>query len=689
MVTLAWIPLLPAAGALVLGLFGIRFFPKKLTAYLACTTMSLSLILSVFSVWQLVKLPVEARVLEHTLGVWLPAMASPTTHGIGSFGVDWTFRLDALSAAMILMVTFVGTLIHIYSTAYMDHEEPGAYARFFSYLNLFCFFMLTLVLASNFFVLFVGWEGVGLCSYLLIGYWYKKDSASNAGRKAFIVNRIGDWGFLLGVLLIFMTIGSVDFAVVREAVAHLPVETTTFATLSIACLLLFVGATGKSAQIPLYVWLPDAMEGPTPVSALIHAATMVTAGVYLLCRNAMLFSHAPQVLEIVAVIGALTAIVSACIGLVQNDIKRVLAYSTVSQLGYMFLAAGVGAYGAAMFHLITHAFFKALLFLGSGSVIHGMSGEQDMRYMGGLRTALPITAVTMTIGAVALAGLPPFAGFFSKDQILADVFVANKALWTLGIITTAMTAFYTWRLVALTFLGSRREAAPSQGHGAGAGHGHGHGAPHESPAAMTGPLVVLAAGATVVGFFGMPAVFGLGSAFGAFIAPVLETSTHGEGGAHGLSHMAEWLLMALSVLVALTGIWVAQRMFIVRPAIADRLATRFSTAHRWLTNKFYVDELYNATVVAGTYAASRVSFWFDRNVVDTIVNGSATATRFSAWLSGVADSRGVDGVVNGVGNTLHDASFGFRRMHTGLVQNYALAMVLGVVVFVGVYLVVR
>ena len=333
MVTLAWIPLLPAVGALVLGLVGIRYFPKKLSAYLACTTMTLSLILSAFSVWQLVKLPAEARVLEHTLGVWLPAMASPTTHGMGSFGVDWTLRLDALSAVMILMVTFVGTLIHIYSTAYMDHEEPGPYARFFAYLNLFCFFMLTLVLASNFFVLFVGWEGVGLCSYLLIGYWYRKDSAANAGRKAFIVNRIGDWGFLLGVLLVFMTTGSVDFAVVREAVAHMPVETTTFATLSAACVLLFVGATGKSAQIPLYVWLPDAMEGPTPVSALIHAATMVTAGVYLLCRNAMLFSHAPQVLEIVAVIGALTAIVSACIGLVQNDIKRVLAYSTVSQLG--------------------------------------------------------------------------------------------------------------------------------------------------------------------------------------------------------------------------------------------------------------------------------------------------------------------------------------------------------------------
>ena len=694
MVTLAWIPLLPALGALTLGVFGIRFFPKRLTALLACTTLTLSFVVSAFSVWQLVKLPAgEARVLEFTLGAWLPAMASPTSHGIGSFGVDWALRLDALSAVMILMVTFVASLIHIYATAYMDHEEPGAYARFFTYLNLFVFFMLTLVLGANFFVLFVGWEGVGLCSYLLIGYWYQKNSAANAGRKAFIVNRIGDWGFLLGVLLVFMTTGSVDFYAVRAAVEHMPIETTTFATLSAACLLLFVGATGKSAQLPLFVWLPDAMEGPTPVSALIHAATMVTAGVYLLCRNAMLFSHAPQVLEIVAVVGALTAIVSACIGLVQTDIKRVLAYSTVSQLGYMFLAAGVGAYGAAMFHLVTHAFFKALLFLGSGSVIHGMSGEQDMRHMGGLRVFLPITAVTMTIGALAIAGIFPFAGFFSKDEILAQAFANNRPLWVLGVITAAMTSFYTWRLVALTFLGSRREAAPTHGahggHGGGHGHGdHGHHAPHESPIAMTGPLMVLAAGATLIGWFGMPPVWG-GSAFEHFIEPVIATGAHGgEGGGH-LSHATEWTLMIFSVTVALAAIWLAQRMFVQKPAIADAMAARFSTAHRWLTDKLYFDELYGATVVAGTYAVSRLSFWFDRTVVDGLVNGSAAVTVFSSWLSALIDRRGVDGVVNGVGNTLHDASFGFRRMHTGLTQNYALAMVLGVVVFVGVYLVVR
>ena len=339
-----------------------------------------------------------------------------------------------------------------------------------------------------------------------------------------------------------------------------------------------------------------------------------------------------------------------------------------------------------MFHLITHAFFKALLFLGSGSVIHGMSGEQDMRRMGGLRTALPITAATMTVGSLAIAGVFPFAGFFSKDEILAQVFANNKPLWVLGMITAAMTAFYTWRLVALTFLGTRREAAPAHGHGG--GHGHEHHAPHESPAAMTGPLIVLAIGATLIGFIGLPPVWG-GSAFERFIEPVIATGAHGDGGGHALSHAAEYALMIFSVAVALTAIWVAHRMFIVTPAIAVNMAARFSTAHRWLTDKLYVDELYNATVVAGTYAASRVSFWFDRNVVDTIVNGSATATRFSAWLSGVVDSRGVDGVVNGVGNTLHDASFGFRRMHTGLVQNYALAMVLGVVVFVGVYLVVR
>ncbi len=385
------IPLLPGLGALVLGVAGIRYFSKRTSALVACGTLFGSFALSLWAVAQLLALPPDAREHTVTVAAWITPLALPTSHGLATFAIPWALRLDPLSALMILVVSGIGFLIHVYATGYMAEEKDGAYARFFCYLNLFVFFMLILVLGANFLVLFVGWEGVGLCSYLLIGYWYEKKSAADAGKKAFIVNRIGDFGFLLGMFLVFDTFGTLDFRAVANAAAALPVETAAFGVLSTACLLLFVGATGKSAQIPLFVWLPDAMEGPTPVSALIHAATMVTAGVYMVCRNAVLFEHAPMVMQMVAVVGVLTALVAASIGLVQNDIKRVLAYSTVSQLGYMFLAAGVGAFAAAAFHLMTHAFFKALLFLGSGSVIHGMGGEQDMRRMGGLRRALPVT----------------------------------------------------------------------------------------------------------------------------------------------------------------------------------------------------------------------------------------------------------------------------------------------------------
>src|SRR5438046_2733612 len=368
----------------------------------------------------------------------------------------------------ILVFTGIVTLIHVYSTAYMADEPRGGVARFFCYLNLFCFFMLMLVLGNNFLVMFVGWEGVGLCSYLLIGYWYEKKSAADAGKKAFITNRIGDWGFVLGVFLIFYTFGTLDFRAVQDAAAAMPVEAGHFGVLSAIALLLFVGATGKSAQIPLYVWLPDAMEGPTPVSALIHAATMVTAGVYMLGRNAVLFSHAPMVLTIVAIVGVLTALMAASIGLVQYDIKRVLAYSTVSQLGYMFTAMGVGAFSAGAFHLMTHAFFKALLFLGSGSVIHAMAGEQDMRRMGNLRKYMPVTFATMFIGTLAIAGIPPFSGFFSKDEILAKAFEHNIAIWAIAAVTALMTAFYMFRLISMTFLGMYRGPAWETGHGRGA-----------------------------------------------------------------------------------------------------------------------------------------------------------------------------------------------------------------------------
>src|SRR6476620_6346799 len=469
------IPLLPALGALVNGLVGIRAFSKRTSGLLACATMTAALVLSVGAFWQLIGLPEQARSYDVVIARWIPSIASRTSSGTAAvLAVDWGFRLDPLSAMMLLVVTGIGTLIHVYSTAYMHDEPRGSVARFFCYLNLFCFFMLTLVLGSNFLVMFVGWEGVGLCSYLLIGYWYEKKSAADAGKKAFITNRIGDWGFILGIFLIYYTFGTLDFRAVQNAAATMPIETAQCGVLSAICLLLFVGATGKSAQIPLYVWLPDAMEGPTPVSALIHAATMVTGVAYMVGRNAVLFSHAPMVMTIVAIIGVLTALMAASIGLVQYDIKRVLAYSTVSQLGYMFTAMGVGAFSAGAFHLMTHAFFKALLFLGSGSVIHAMGGEQDMRRMGGLKKFLPVTFLTMMIGTLAIAGIFPLSGFFSKDEILFRAFLANKAVWVIAVITAFMTAFYMFRLMAMTFFGAYRGPAwDAAGHGAHAVAAHG------------------------------------------------------------------------------------------------------------------------------------------------------------------------------------------------------------------------
>src|SRR6202166_4231714 len=454
------IPLLPGLGAAVNGLVGLRAFSRRTSGVVACAMMTAALGLSLLAFWQLLGQPEGQRFLDVTIAQWIPSIPLQMHDGlVGRFQVPWGFRLDPLAGMMLLVVTGIGTLIHVYSTAYMADEPRGGVARFFSYLNLFCFFMLMLVLGNNFLVMFVGWEGVGLCSYLLIGYWYEKKSAADAGKKAFITNRIGDWGFILGIFLIFYTFGSLDCRSVQNAAAAMPIEATHFGVLSAICLLLFVGATGKSAQIPLYVWLPDAMEGPTPVSALIHAATMVTAGVYMVGRNAVLFSHAPMVMQVVAIVGALTALMAASIGLVQNDIKRVLAYSTVSQLGYMFIAMGVGAFSAGVFHLMTHAFFKALLFLGSGSVIHAMAGEQDMRRMGGLKKYLPVTFATMMIGTLAIAGIPPFAGFFSKDEILFRAFLSNKAIWGLAVVTAMMTAFYMFRLVSMTFFGLYRGPA--------------------------------------------------------------------------------------------------------------------------------------------------------------------------------------------------------------------------------------
>jgi NADH-quinone oxidoreductase subunit L len=745
-VDLIWlIPLLPGVGAAINGLVGIRAFSRNIAALVACTTMGLALLLSAWAFAQLLGLPPEARDHVVTIAAWIPPIPLETINGIGAFEVPWAFRLDPLSGVMILVVTGVGFLIHVYATAYMHDEPRGGYARFFCYLNLFCFFMLTLVLGSTFLVMFVGWEGVGLCSYLLIGYWYEKKTAADAGKKAFIVNRIGDWGFILGIFLIFVTFGTLDFRAVANAAGSMPVETAGFGVLSLICLLLFVGAIGKSAQIPLYVWLPDAMEGPTPVSALIHAATMVTAGVYMVGRNAVLFSHAPMVMEIVTIVGVLTALMAASIGLVQYDIKRVLAYSTVSQLGYMFVAMGVGAFGAGAFHLMTHAFFKALLFLCSGSVIHAMAGEQDMRRMGGLKKYLPVTYVTMLIGTLAIAGIPPLSGFFSKDEILFRTFLANKLVWGLAVITALMTAFYMFRLMAMTFLGSYHgpawqgagqspgpahrpatdaahaaHAEPSHAASNAAAHGHGHGAwhgPHESPRAMTVPLMALAIGAIVAGFVGVPAALGGSNAIEHFLEPSFtahataesaeraaepgaqpaaeatsQAATVEAGAAHAeephMSRIGEIGLMALSVAIGVLGIGLAYRFYVTHPEISERLATRWAGAHTVLSNKYYVDEVYDATVVKGTMVSARGLWTFDGRVVDGAVNGSGWLTVFSSWISHLLDKYVVDGLVNLVGWTTGESSFFVRWLQTGLVQTYALWMLGGVFVFMTVYLLV-
>jgi NADH-quinone oxidoreductase subunit L len=759
------IPLLPGLGAAINGLIGIRLFPRKVAGAVACLMMLAALGLSLVAFWQLLALAPGARAFDVTVAQWIPSIPLAVWNGtVGTFQVPWGFRLDPLSGMMLLVVTGIGTLIHVYSTAYIADEPRGGVARFFCYLNLFCFFMLMLVLGNNFLVMFVGWEGVGLCSYLLIGYWYEKKSASDAGKKAFITNRIGDWGFVLGIFLVFSTFGTLDFRAVQNAAANMPVETAHFGVLSFICLFLFVGATGKSAQIPLFVWLPDAMEGPTPVSALIHAATMVTAGVYMLGRNAVLFSHAPMVMDLVAIVGVLTALMAASIGLVQYDIKRVLAYSTVSQLGYMFTAMGVGAFSAGAFHLMTHAFFKALLFLGSGSVIHAMGGEQDMRRMGGLKKYMPVTYVTMFIGTLAIAGIPPLSGFFSKDEILYNAFLHNKAVWVLAVITAMMTAFYMFRLIAMTFFGAyrgpawetvdRASAAVAADHGAkhpadlhahgqavrkdhevshgpaephgdhGAAHvahdthgGHGpwHG-PHESPSAMTFPLMALALGAIVAGFVGIPAALGGNNTIEHFLEPsftaersnVAQTldaanaATPANAGTEaGLNSGAkteseseasggfELALMGFSVLIAAIGIGLAWWFYVASPERSEQMAERFAGAHRLLSHKYYVDELYDATIISATWKSARGLWTVDRNVVDGVVNGTGRLTIISSWLSGLTDKSVVDGLVNLVGWIVQEGSHVSRRLQTGLVQNYALLMLFGVFAFVSLYLFVR
>ncbi len=671
------IPLLPLAGFLLNAAFGRRL-SKSVSGGIACAAIVASFVVSAAASWQLIGRPVEGRAIVQQAFNWITS---------GDLSVGLTLRLDPLSMVMILVVTGVGSLIHIYSTAYMHEERDGEFARYFSYLNLFAAFMLILVLGANFLVMFVGWEGVGLCSYLLIGFWFEKQSASDAGKKAFIVNRIGDYGFLLGMFLLFVRFGTVDFQEIAHAVAGIAPE-GWFGVLSLATLLLFVGATGKSAQIPLYVWLPDAMEGPTPVSALIHAATMVTAGVYMIGRNAALFSAAPDTLAIVAVIGTATALMAGTIGLVQNDIKRVLAYSTVSQLGYMFLAMGVGAFAGGIFHLYTHAFFKALLFLGSGAVIHALSGEQDLRRMGGLKNRLPVTYWTFLIGAIAIAGVPGLAGFFSKDEILFRTYASgHTVLWAIGLLTSLLTAIYMFRLVFLAFHGEggapvppahpeeeepAADHAPSaaaaasaaiSGHAAsglpavGAAHpAHGH--LHDAPPAMAFALVVLAVGSVVAGYIGLPAVLGGSDLFGRF----LEPSFHLDAAHEAASGGTEVSLMILSSGVAIAGIGIAAYFFLRNKAAAAAAAARFGGLYRVLLNKYYVDEIYDAAIVQPIRIVSTEGLWR------------------------IIDVRVIDGAVNGVGRIVSGWSEILRRAQTGSVRAYAASLFLGVVAILGYYL---
>ena len=641
---LIWIPLLPFLGFLA-NTAGGRRLPKNAIAAIASLAMLASCGVAAAAVRALAAMPSEAREISQTVFTWIAS---------ADFQAPLGLRLDPLSALMILIVTGIGFLIHVYSTAYMADEEPHEYARYFAYLNLFAAFMLLLVLGDNFLVLFVGWEGVGLCSYLLIGFWYTKQTAADAGKKAFIVNRIGDVAFVLGVLLAFSQFGTINFKDLSSAVAAMPPETTM--VVSTIALLLFIGATGKSAQIPLYVWLPDAMEGPTPVSALIHAATMVTAGVYLIGRNAVLFAHAPDVLGIVAVVGVVTALWAGAIGMVQNDIKRVLAYSTVSQLGYMFTAMGVGAYAAGIFHLFTHAFFKALLFLGSGAVIHALAGEQDLRNMGGLRKQLPITYWTFLIGALAIAGVPLLSGFFSKDEILYRTFASGHTiLWVVGALTSLMTAFYMFRLVFMAFHGERRESVDAH-------EPHAHSHVHDAPRAMAIPLIVLAVGSVLAGYLNVPAALH-GSAF---LEHFLEPSLHvppieGRENAHAADHTVELILMLVSSIIAVAGIYGAVLAYLKRPELPRTIAARFPGVYRFLLHKGYVDEVYDVALIQPVKALSETVLW-------------------------KADARVVDGAVNGTGQIVMEIGAALRHIQTGSVRTYAVSVLFGVVAIVGYYL---
>ncbi len=637
------IPLFPLIGFLLNGLT-IGRTSKRFISAIACGAIGLSFIFSVRTFILLLNLPEEGRLIHEKLFAWIPS---------GSFQVDFGLLADPLSAVMILVVTGVGFLIHVYSIGYM-HDDKG-YGRYFTYLNLFVFSMLILVLADNYLLMFVGWEGVGLCSYLLIGFWFEKQSASDAGKKAFIVNRIGDFGFLLGLFIIFWQVGSLDFLTVNQVAPE--VFAVGGGLITAATLLLFLGATGKSAQIPLYVWLPDAMEGPTPVSALIHAATMVTAGVYMIARSNVLYMMAPTSLLVVAIIGVATAFFAGTIALAQNDIKRVLAYSTVSQLGYMFVACGVAAFSAGIFHLMTHAFFKALLFLGSGSVIHAMAGQQDMRYMGGLRKQMPWTFRTFIVATAAIAGIPMFSGFFSKDEILWQSFSSQYGsiwIWLIGVATALLTAFYMTRLVVMTFFGEGRMDHHTKEH------------LHESPKVMTIPLMVLAVLSLIGGYVGIPAVLGGGNHFAKFLEPVMQGLGHEEAhhallsGGHDSS--LEMILMGSTIVLIIISIWLGVYLYNKNTAAAGKLRKSLAPIHTLLHGKYFVDELYGKIIVQPLIAGS-LFLW---KIFDVFI---------------------IDGLINGLATVMGDISTVIRPIQSGKIRSYATIFLLGVVILVGIYII--
>ncbi|MBI3895133.1 MAG: NADH-quinone oxidoreductase subunit L [Acidobacteria bacterium] len=636
------IPTVPLLGALWNGLWGKRS-SERAVASVAVGAVAVSFLLALRAFFALG----DAPYLESYFS-WIAA---------ASFQAHFNFYLDPLSAVMALIVTGVGLLIHIYAVGYMSQE--GGYYRFFCYMNLFLFFMLTLVLAGNYLLMFVGWEGVGLCSYLLIGFYFRREDAADAGKKAFITTRLGDFGFLIALLMIYSTFESLNYSEVLPAAASLPVESTA-GPLTVICLLLLVGAAGKSAQVPLYVWLPDAMLGPTPVSALIHAATMVTAGVYIIARSSALYVHAPQALFMVALVGGITAFYAATIGIVQTDIKRILAYSTISQIGYMVMACGVAAFSAAIFHLMTHAFFKALLFLGAGSVIHALGGEQDIRKMGGLRHYLPRTYWSFLIACLAIAALPPFSGFFSKDPILWEAYVSPYGgilFWLLGILTAGITSFYIFRLFFLTFHGhSKTAVATSSGiHVAEPAH---HGVPHESPPIMTWPLMILAALSLAGGWVGIPALWRGGDHWNLFLAPAFRLAALPTE--HAVSHDAatEIIFTLASILVSVAGIALAYLLYCRRPELAAAAAARLRGLHTLVLNKYYVDEIYRSLFVQPLVVVSRELLW-----------------------KGM-DAAAIDGSFQGLANRTRRLGDRVRRMQSGNIRSYAGWVVLGAILLI-------